>query len=260
MDVVILSIPIFFVLMGLEVAWDFVHKSRGGEGKYRLNDSFTNVSCGIIDQLTGIFAKVLTVGIYALVYEAFHLNFFDWSGSVLGWVLAFIAVDLAYYWSHRTSHQVNLFWVGHVIHHQSEEYNLSVALRQGAFQKMLMFWVYLPLAFIGITPELFAVSIGLNLLYQFWIHTEVVDTLGPLEWILNTPSHHRVHHGVQEQYLDKNYGAILIIWDRLFGSFEKEDERVIYGTTVPLRSFNPVYANFAIFSRIGRLMSVASSP
>ncbi|MEO0403677.1 MAG: sterol desaturase family protein [Bacteroidota bacterium] len=250
MDVVILSIPIFFVLMGLEVAWDFIHKKRGGEGKYRLNDSFTNVSCGIIDQLTGIFAKVLTVGIYALVYELFHFEWFDWSAGVLGWILAFIAVDLAYYWSHRTSHQVNLFWVGHVIHHQSEEYNLSVALRQGAFQKMLMFWVYLPLALIGITPELFAVSIGLNLLYQFWIHTEWVKSLGPFEWVLNSPSHHRVHHGRNEKYLDKNHGGVLIIWDRLFGTFQKEEEQPVYGITRPTNTFNPVYAHVQPFVRL----------
>lgn len=253
MDVVILSIPIFFVLIGLEVGYDVYQNKKGQGGKYRLNDAFTNISCGIVDQLTGLFSKLFTVGAYVLAFELLgSYRLWEWSGLWWHWVIAFIAIDLAYYWSHRVSHQVNLFWVGHVVHHQSEDYNLSVALRQGAFQKMLMFWVYLPLAAIGLPAEMFAVCMGFNLLYQFWIHTEYIKTMGPLEWVLNTPSHHRVHHGRNPKYIDKNHAGVLIIWDRMFGTFQKEEETPTYGITRPTNTFNPVMAHAQPFIRLFR--------
>ena len=251
MDVVILSIPIFFVLIGAEVIYDLIQRKRGQQGLYRLNDAFTNISCGIVDQLSGVFAKVFTVWVYAAVYafsqSLYHL---EWIGNWYMYLLAFVLIDLAYYWSHRISHQVNLFWVGHVVHHQSEEYNLSVALRQGAFQKVLMFWIYLPLAFAGLPPAWFAISIGLNLLYQFWIHTEHVKTMGVFEYFLNTPSHHRVHHGRNPKYIDKNHAGVFIIWDRLFGTFQKEEEKPVYGITRPTNTFNPVLAHVQPFQRL----------
>ncbi|MCH2198185.1 MAG: sterol desaturase family protein [Flavobacteriales bacterium] len=193
----------------------------------------------------------MTIGIYTVVYELLEpitpWQMVDHWGA---FILCFVAVDLAYYWSHRVSHQVNLFWTGHVVHHQSEEYNLSVALRQGAFQKMLMFWVYLPLAAIGFPPEWFLISMGFNLLYQFWIHTELIDRMGPLEYILNTPSHHRVHHGRNPKYIDKNHAGVFIIWDRMFGTFQQEEERPTYGITRPLSTFNPVMAHVQPFKEL----------
>lgn len=250
-DPVILSIPIFFFLIGVELVIDGIHKKKSGNSTYRLNDAFTNISCGIIDQTTGVFAKVLTVAAYAAVFSLFEFKT-PWTiePSWYAYVICFVAVDLAYYWSHRLSHQVNLFWTGHVVHHQSEDYNLSVALRQGAFQKMLMFWVYLPLAIIGFPPEWFLLSIGFNLLYQFWIHTEYVSKIGWFEWILNTPSHHRVHHGRNPKYIDKNHAGVFIIWDRLFGTFQEEEERPTYGITKPLETFNPVMAHVRPFTEL----------
>jgi hypothetical protein len=130
------------------------------------------------------------------------------------------------------------------VHHQSEDYNLSVALRQSWFQSFFSFAFYLPLAIVGFEPLMFAVVISFNTLYQFWIHTETIGKLGPLEWVFNTPSHHRVHHGSNPKYIDKNHAGSLIIWDRLFGTFQEEDEKVYYGITSPLNSWNPVWANF----------------
>lgn len=251
LDPVILSIPIFFVLIGIELIYDAYQRRKKGEGVYRLNDAFANISCGIIDQATAVFAKVFTVGAYVLVFSLFE-DLTPWTlpSNWFFYILCFIAVDFAYYWAHRWSHQVNLFWTGHVVHHQSEEYNLSVALRQGAFQKILMFWVYLPLAIVGFPPEWIVVSMGLNLLYQFWIHTEAVDKMGVFEWVMNTPSHHRVHHGRNPKYIDKNHAGVFIIWDRMFGTFQKEEERPTYGITRPLNTFNPVMAHVQPFREL----------
>ncbi len=253
LDVVILSIPIFFGLILVELIYDAYQRRKNHRGSYRLNDAFTNISCGIIDQSTGVFAKVVTVTAYALVYQFFVDKLpYTMPANWATYALCFIAADFAYYWSHRLSHQVNLFWTGHVVHHQSEDYNLSVALRQGAFQKMLMFWVYLPLAAIGFPPEWFVVSMGFNLLYQFWIHTEYVEKLGVLEYVLNTPSHHRVHHGRNPKYIDKNHAGVFIIWDRLLGTFQEEEERPTYGITRPLNTFNPVMAHVQPFADLWR--------
>nr|WP_255216558.1 sterol desaturase family protein [Pseudenhygromyxa sp. WMMC2535] len=171
-----------------------------------------------------------------------------------------VGVDLLFYWWHRSSHVVNVLWAVHGVHHQSEDYNLAVALRQPAFEPITWLFFYIPLAFLGVSPEIYIASYAVDRLYQFFIHTQLVDKLPrPLEWILNTPSHHRVHHGVQDQYLDKNYGAILIIWDRIFGTFEPEGERVVYGTTVPLDSYNPVWGNLQYFAHMAALARQAKT-
>lgn len=252
-DPVVWSIPLFFLLIGIELAYDFWQKRKSHHGLYRLNDALNNIACGVIEQITGVFAKVFTVGAFVLVYElTADYRPYEIPANWVFYGLAFVAVDLAYYWSHRLSHQVNLFWTGHVIHHQSEDYNLSVALRQGAFQKLFTFWVYLPLAALGVPPAWFALSVGLNLLYQFWIHTETVRTMGPLEWVLNTPSHHRVHHGRNPEYIDKNHAGVFIIWDRMFGTFRKEEEKPTYGITKPTDTFNPVWAHTLPFVELGR--------
>jgi hypothetical protein len=152
-------------------------------------------------------------------------------------------VDFCYYWFHRVSHEVALVWGAHIVHHQSEEFNLTTALRQDAFQKWFSWAFYLPLALIGFPPLMFLAVASFNTLYQFWIHTRAIGKLGPLEWVLNTPSHHRVHHGSDLKYLDKNYGGTLIVWDRLFGSFQVEEEEPHYGIVKPLKSWNPLWAN-----------------
>ena len=241
MNLIVLSIPVFFSLITLEVVWD----RWRGLGLYRLGDTLANIGCGIMDQSSGLFSKVLIVGAYTAVFHASEgMRWWTFSGEAPVWILAFILTDLAYYWAHRLSHEVNVLWIGHSIHHQSEDYNLGVALRQSVLQKMLLMWVYWPLALIGFPPEMFLTSMAINLLYQFWIHTELIDRMGPLEWVLNTPSHHRVHHGRNPEYIDRNHAGVLIIWDRMFGTFQEEIVKPTYGVTRPTDSFNPVYAQW----------------
>lgn len=241
---IVLSIPVFFILIAIEVAYDRIKHNN----LYRLNDALTNISCGITEQISGVFFKVATIALYFFVYENFR--WFSLPNNLLWGAILFLAVDLAYYWAHRLSHEINLFWAGHVVHHQSEDYNLSVALRQGFMQKVFTAVIYLPLALFGFQTELFLLFSAWNTLYQFWIHTETIGKLGPLEYILNTPSHHRVHHGRDPKYLDKNHAGVLIIWDRLFGTFKAEEEKPVYGITTPVQSWNPVYAQVQPFGYI----------
>ncbi len=271
MAIIEASIPLFFLLILIELAV----ARRRHRALYRLNDSISDLSCGILSQLLGVFTNLLVLGIYAWCVQHLSLQrasllpgwisrvpFGD--GAVPGafcvdwqawatWIVAFLLVDLAYYVLHRYSHTIHLLWAGHVVHHSSEEYNLTVALRQSALHGLLSWVFFVPLAIIGLPWELFATCYALNLVYQFWIHTREVDKLPAwLEWWLNTPSHHRVHHGVNPQYQDRNYAGALIIWDRMFGTFEPEVEPVVYGITTPLGSWNPVWANVHIFAGIAR--------
>jgi hypothetical protein len=167
--------------------------------------------------------------------------------------LAIVAFDLVYYWWHRASHEVNVLWAAHVVHHQSEDYNLAVALRQAWLTGLTSLPFELPLALLGVPVVPYVVGKSIVTLYQFWIHTELIGRIGPLEHVLNTPSHHRVHHAIDPEYLDKNYGGIFIVWDRLLGSFTPERKHPTYGITKPLRSFNPVWANFHVFAEMAAL-------
>jgi hypothetical protein len=165
--------------------------------------------------------------------------------------MLFLLADLAYYWAHRKSHEINLFWGGHVVHHQSEDYNLSVALRQSSFQVIWTFAFSLPLAFLGFKTWDYALMASLITLYQFWIHTETINKMGWFEYVFNTPSHHRVHHGRDPKYIDKNHAGTLIIWDKMFGTFQEEEERPTYGITKPINSWNAVWANFSHYADMG---------
>ncbi|MFY9307685.1 MAG: sterol desaturase family protein [Bacteroidia bacterium] len=234
---IILSIPVFFILIGLELVVD---KLRN-RSNYRFNDAITNISCGIGEQVTGVFFKLTVVGLYQFLFERYAL--LDIPVNWTTGIILFIGVDFFYYWFHRYSHVINLFWGGHVVHHQSEEYNLSVALRQGWFQKFFSFGFYLPLAVIGFDPVQFLTVSSLVTLYQFWIHTKNIHKMGVLEYVLNTPSHHRVHHGVNPKYIDKNHGGTFIIWDRMFGTFQEEEEEPTYGITHPINTWDPLSAN-----------------
>ena len=236
---VILSIPIFFGLIATELVFEKFSRKK----TYRLNDAITNISTGTLQQLSGAFLQVIKVGVYTFLYQRFAL--YQLPVNIWTFILLFILYDLAYYWEHRVAHIVNLFWGGHVVHHQSEEYNLSVALRQSSTAIIWGFPFFLPLAFLGFDPKNFLLVAGLNLLYQFWIHTEHINKMGWFEIIFNTPSHHRVHHGRDPKYIDKNFAGVFIIWDKLFGTFQQEEERPNYGITKSLKSWNPVYANFA---------------
>ena len=245
---VIIAIPMYFLLMGLELAYESIKKTR----TYRLSDAVTNISTGTLQQVVGTFVAILKVGAYAWVFDRiapFHIE-----NGWLGFVVAMILWDLCYYWEHRMAHRVSLFWGGHVVHHQSEDYNLSVALRQTSTGFLWGIPFYLPMALLGVDPVSFVLAGGFNLLYQFWIHTEHIDKMPRwFEAVFNTPSHHRVHHGRNPKYIDKNYGGIFILWDRLFGTFREEEERPHYGVTTPLRSYNPVFANVTHYIDLWRL-------
>ena len=236
-DYIALSIPIFFLLIGIELAYDFYKKLK----YYRFNDSISNLSQGIGSQLTGLLMKTTLFFGYKYIFE--HWRIFDIPNHIWVWLILFFGVDFCYYWFHRMSHQINALWAAHIVHHQSEEYNLTVALRQSWFQSWFSWVFYLPLAFFGFDPLMFLTLSAFNTLYQFWIHTRNIKNMGFLEHIMNTPSHHRVHHGSNPKYIDKNHAGTLIIWDKLFGTFQKEEEEVYYGITSPLASWNPVWAN-----------------
>ena len=242
MNVIVYAIPVFVALMVAEFGIGLAF----GRNVYRLNDAIGSLTAGILSQISGVFMLALSVGVYVLVYDklaVFSLSASDWRV----WVGALIAYDFLYYWNHRIDHEVGIFWAAHVVHHQSEAFNLSTALRQPSSGVLLGWIFYLPMAIAGAPPVVF-VTVGLiDLLYQFWIHTELVDKLGWFDRVFASPSNHRVHHGVNDQYLDKNYGGILIVWDRLFGTYEDEVEPPVYGVRSGLGTFDPVFANLAYY-------------
>lgn len=242
------AIPAFFLGIGLEL-WI---ARRRGEHVYRFADAITNLACGIGNQVTRIGLGLIVLFAFDWTYD--HLGFVRFAeGSAWPYVIGIIGVDFAYYWWHRLSHEVNVLWAAHVVHHQSEDYNLAVALRQAWFTGLTAMPFYLPLALLGVHVVAFAVAVSVNLLYQFWIHTELVGKLGRIEGWLNTPSAHRVHHAVNRRYLDRNYGGILIVFDRWFGTYVPETERCVYGITKPFGSWNPVWANFQYFQEIANV-------
>lgn len=236
---IVLSIPIFFVLIGIEVLIQQFSKRK----LYRFNDAVTNISCGVTQQVSGVFLKLFGIGLYVIVYE--YLRVWEIPSNWYTLIILFIATDFAYYWAHRMSHEINLFWSGHVVHHQSEDYNLSVALRQSSFQVIWTTAFYFPLAIIGFRPIDFALMAALTTLYQFWIHTELIGKMGFIEKFMVTPSHHRVHHGRDPKYIDRNHGGAFIVWDMMFGTYQVEEETPTYGITSPVKSWNPVWANFS---------------
>lgn len=233
-----LSIPIFALLIAFE-AWLILRQNRND---FDRKDTWTNIALGFGSVGFGLVFGLFNGLVYLWIYEVtpFKMPLNIW----WAWVILLVADDFLYYWFHRISHESRFFWNFHVVHHSSEKYNLSVAVRQSWFSGVAHWVFYLPLALIGFPLWAYLMMHGFNLLYQFWIHTELVDRLPkPVEYILNTPSHHRVHHGVNPQYQDKNYAGVFIIWDRMFGSFEPEVEKVRYGITTPLNSYNWLWIN-----------------
>lgn len=233
--------PAFLILIGIE--WAIAHYKKNG--LYQFNDTVNNFSSGILEEIGALPFRGLIIYSYYYLFEHYALLDIN-PDSALSWILLWLGVDFFYYWFHRTSHRNNFFWIGHSVHHQSEHYNLSVALRQGFFQALTSWVFYLPLAIVGFPTWMFITTASLNTIYQFWIHTQSIKKMGWLEKILNTPSHHRVHHGKNPQYIDKNYAGTLIIWDKMFGTFEPEGAPIEYGVTEPLDSWNPFYANIKV--------------
>ena len=248
MSLIVLSIPLFFVLIGIE----WLAGRLRGRRVFRGTDVFANLSLGTAQTVFGAVAAGLLAGAYVAIYSVrlFEIP----ASSVWAWALLLLGTDFCYYWFHRASHRTHLGWMAHAPHHQSEDFNLSVALRQGPVQPFFSRAFYLPLALLGFPPAMFGTAVALNTLYQFWVHTELIDKLGPLEWVFVTPSHHRVHHACNGRYLDKNHGAMLIIWDRMFGTFEPEREPITYGTVEPVRTFNPLLAAWRPFREAVSLM------
>ena len=242
-----LATPVFFALIALEFA---IGRARG-RSNYRLNDALNSLSLGVMSQVVGLFTKLLAFGIYAAVYAAFaiwELPTEEW----WTWALAIVAYDFCYYWNHRLGHESAIFWASHVVHHQSQEYNLSTALRQTSSGALLGWLFYLPMAIIGFPPQVFIVAAIVDLLYQYWIHTEQVGKLGWFDRWFASPSNHRVHHAVNDRYLDRNYGGIFMVWDRMFGTFVEEDEKCVYGTRAPLESWDPLWANVEVYADLAR--------
>jgi sterol desaturase/sphingolipid hydroxylase (fatty acid hydroxylase superfamily) len=241
------AVPFFMLLIAVE-AWA---ARRRGRQVHRLNDSLADLGCGVTEQLLALFTHGFLFAIYSWVWSRWGILELSLA-SPLTWIVGVVGVDFFYYWYHRFSHRVHFAWAMHVVHHQSEEYNLAVALRQSAFGPLFSWVFYLPLALLGLPPAVWAASVAVSLIYQFWIHTELVNRLGWFEWVFNTPSHHRVHHSINARYIDRNHAGILIVWDRLFGTFEREAEPCTYGSLSPLRSWNPLWANLVPWADLWR--------
>lgn len=247
MDLILLAVPFFFVLIAVELVADRVR----GQRNFTLADSIYSLSTGALSTSTGLLTKGVGLVTYALAFE--HLAVLRLPAEAWWvWLLAFVLYDFCYYWLHRLGHERNVLWAAHSVHHQSEEYNLTTALRQTSSGFIFSWLFYLPLALVGVPPLVFITVASLNLLYQFWVHTRHIPKLGWLEWVLITPSNHRVHHAQNPAYLDRNYGGVFILWDRLFGTFKEEDpaEPVVFGVTTPLASWNPLWANLQFYAQL----------
>lgn len=228
------AIPAFILLMLAEVLANAWMKRE----QYEVKDSTSSISLGLGNVIIGLFTKIVLFGVLSFLYQ---YRLFDMGSSWWAWVLLFFADDFSYYWFHRISHSSRYFWASHFVHHSSQRYNLSTALRQtwtGELSGAFVFWLWLPL--LGYDPKMVMTMQAVSLLYQFWIHTEIIKKFPSwFEYLFNTPSHHRVHHGSDIKYLDKNHAGILIIWDRIFGTFIEEEERPTYGLTTNVNTYNP---------------------
>lgn len=247
MNYVLYAVPVFFLLIGLELLAD---RWRGVR-TYRTADAINSLSAGVLSTTCGLLTKTVGVLTYTLAWQHLGLLAPD-PASPWTWVAAFVFYDFCYYWNHRLGHERNVLWAAHSVHHQSEEYNLSTALRQTSTGFIFGWIFYLPMALAGIPPLVFLTVAAMNLLYQFWVHTRHVPKLGPLEWVFITPSNHRVHHAQNPVYMDRNYGGVFILWDRLFGTFQEEldEEPVVFGVTTPLASWNPLWANLQFYAQL----------
>jgi alkylglycerol monooxygenase len=251
MDLIALAVPFFLLAMLIELFVDWRRKT----GFYRSNDAINSISAGMLDTTLGYFTKILPLlgwgfAIRHLAIFEMPLAWFDLSvRGIALWVIAALAWDFSYYWFHRFSHEISILWAAHAVHHQSEDYNLSTALRQTSTGFLFGWIFYLPLFVLGFPFEVIITVNAVNLIYQFWVHTQHIRHIGPLEAVLMTPSHHRVHHAQNERYIDKNYGGMLITWDRLFGTYEPErdDDPVVFGVRKPLANWNPFWANLQVY-------------
>ncbi|MES2520165.1 MAG: sterol desaturase family protein [Bacteroidota bacterium] len=248
-NILALAIPLFLLFIGLE----YLITKRKGKEYFHFENTIANLNVGIAERLI----DSLTVGFFYFIYVYLYQNFaiFNITPNIWIWIALLLCTDFVWYWYHRLGHEVNLFWAVHIVHHQSEDFNYSVSARITIFQALLrtIFWAILPI--IGFTPGMITTILLIHGLYPFFTHTQLVGKLGILEYIFITPSHHRVHHACNEQYLDKNYGDMFIFWDKLFGTFIEEDEKPIYGLTKPLDSHSFAWQHFHYMLEIGYAVS-----
>jgi|TARA_B110000914_G_scaffold226508_1_gene252351 alkylglycerol monooxygenase len=244
MDYVPLAVPFFLLAIALEFIFGWVKNKN----TYRLNDTVSSLFMGSLSTAS----KLVLIGVGGAVFYSIETYYALWrmnDSLAITWIFAFVAYDLCYYCFHRIGHERQIFWASHVAHHQSEEYNLSTALRQTSSSFLLNWIFYVPLFLIGVPAKVFVTVASVNLIYQFWVHSQHIPKLGWYELFFVSPSNHRVHHATNDLYIDKNYGGVFIIWDRMFGTFqeEQEDEPCVYGIRGPIRSFNPLWANTHIY-------------
>lgn len=248
MAFIIAAIPFFFLLIAIELVVDKIRKT----GYYQFNDAVNSLNLGVFSRVTGILKAMLPLSVYVWLYQEHRIVDIP-NDHWAVWIFAFVVYDLGYYWVHRLSHRVSIMWASHVVHHSSEEFNLTTALRQTSTPALFAWVIYLPMAVIGVSPELAVACGSLNLIYQFWVHTRHVDRMPDwYEAIFVTPSNHRVHHALNGPYIDKNYGGVFILWDKLFNSFEDEraDVKIVYGVSYQLNSWNPIWANLQVYKNI----------
>ena len=235
------AIPFFLVLIAIEYVFSLLmHKQVN-----RLFDTISSLSSGITNVIKDVLGLSIVIISYSWLVD--HLAIYHIQSTVLTYILAFVGIDFAGYWIHRWSHEINVFWNRHIIHHSSEEFNLSCALRQSVSEIFALFtFTYIPMAILGIPAQVVAVVAPIHLFAQFWYHTRLINKMGWIEYILVTPSHHRVHHAINPEYMDKNYSQIFIIWDKLFGTFQPEKEEIpaVYGVTRAVHTWNPWIINY----------------
>ena len=243
--IITFAIPAFFVLIIIE----YFYGLYVGKNTYRLNDTVTSIAIGMISR----FPVMLNLGVQSVifVYISSYLNLELLSvKNPFTWIIAFLLYDLSYYWMHRMHHEIKILWATHSVHHHGEDFNLSTALRQTSTGWLWKWIFYMPMIMLGVPGEVFVTVAGVNLVYQFWVHTKHIGHLGVLEKIFITPMNHGIHHAKNKEYIDANYGGVFIIWDRMFGTYipERSDIKPVYGTATPLSSWNPIWANFQVFS------------
>ena len=243
--IITFAIPAFFVLIIIE----YFYGLYVGKNTYRLNDTVTSIAIGMISR----FPVMPNLGVQSVifVYISSYLNLELLSvKNPFTWIIAFLLYDLSYYWMHRMHHEIKILWATHSVHHHGEDFNLSTALRQTSTGWLWKWIFYMPMIMLGVPGEVFVTVAGINLVYQFWVHTKHIGHLGVLEKIFITPMNHGIHHAKNKEYIDANYGGVFIIWDRMFGTYipERSDIKPVYGTATPLSSWNPIWANFQVFS------------
>lgn len=239
--ILIIAMPLFLVLIAIEKIYDLYK----GQNNVPLMDSVSSISSGITNAVKDVLGLSLTFISYEWMVSKIAIYHIE--NSILTYLVAFIVIDFYGYWTHRLAHQVNFFWNKHAIHHSSEEFNLACALRQSVSSFINLFtFILIPAALVGVPAKVIAITLPVQLFLQFWYHTRHIKKLGVLEYILVTPSHHRVHHAINPEYMDKNHSQIFIIWDKLFGTFQEELSEVpaVFGITRPAETWNPIRINF----------------